>query len=163
MLGGEEETSRRIAGTLRPALNTTLVVLGTDASLSRPQAQRLAGSAHDGLARAVRPVHLMHDGDTAFALAVSSRELWDGEFNEVLAAGADVVARAVVKAVRAADGVDGPGGVFPSYTDLYGPALPGSDADSPRRWIRTTAPRADGTVARVPWSTAPAADGTTAP
>ncbi|MBO8195570.1 P1 family peptidase [Streptomyces oryzae] len=126
----EEETARRAAGTLRPALNTTLVVLGTDASLSRPQAQRLAGSAHDGLARAVRPAHLMHDGDTAFALAVNARELRDGEFNEVLAAGADVVTRAVVKAVRAADGVDGPGGVFPSYTDLYGPALSGSDENS---------------------------------
>ncbi|MGP3989552.1 P1 family peptidase [Streptomyces sp. 3N207] len=126
----KEETARRAAGTLRPALNTTLVVLGTDASLSRPQAQRLAGSAHDGLARAVRPAHLMHDGDTAFALAVSSRELQGGEFNEVLAAGADVVARAVVKAVRVADGVDGSGGVFPSYTDLYGPALSEPEGDN---------------------------------
>ncbi|MGP3976727.1 P1 family peptidase [Streptomyces sp. 8N114] len=126
----KEETARRAAGTLRPALNTTLIVLGTDACLSRPQAQRLAGSAHDGLARAVRPAHLMHDGDTAFALAVCSHELRGGEFNEVLAAGADVVARAVVKAVRAADGVDGPGGVFPSYTDLYGPALSGPEGDS---------------------------------
>ncbi|MFI7242798.1 P1 family peptidase [Streptomyces qinglanensis] len=122
-----EETDRRVAGTLRPALNTTLVVLGTDTALTRAQAQRLAGSAHDGLARAVRPVHLMHDGDTVFALATGARELETGEFNEVLAAGADVVVKAVVKAVRAAGGVDGPGGVFPSYSDLYGPALPGAD------------------------------------
>lgn len=42
----------------------------------------------------------------------------------MLAAGADVVTRAVVKAVRAAEGVDGPGGVFPSYRDLYGEVPP---------------------------------------
>ncbi|UNZ18825.1 P1 family peptidase [Streptomyces sp. 891-h] len=125
----KEETARRTAGTLRPALNTTLVVVGTDAGLTRPQAQRLAGSAHDGLARAVRPVHMMHDGDTAFALATGAGELKSAEFNEVLAAGADVVTRAVVKAIRAADGVDGPGGVFPSYSDLYGASLSGREGD----------------------------------
>ncbi|MBO8199698.1 P1 family peptidase [Streptomyces smyrnaeus] len=137
----KEETARRAAGTLRPALNTTLVVLGTDAGLARPQAQRMAGSAHDGLARAVRPVHLMHDGDTVFALATGARELGSGEFNEVLAAGADVVTRAVVKAVRAADGVDGPGGVFPSYNDLYGPGLRGPDGDG--RTVADREPDAD--------------------
>ncbi|GAA2620096.1 P1 family peptidase [Streptomyces axinellae] len=118
----QEETGRRAAGSLRPPLNTTLAVVATDASLTRPQAQRLAGSAHDGLARAVRPIHLMHDGDTVFALSTEDRRLAEGEFNDVLAAGADVVTRAVVKAVRAAEGVDGPGGVFPSYRDLYGEA-----------------------------------------
>lgn len=115
-----EETARRTAGTLRPALNTTLAVLATDAALTRPQAQRLAGSGHDGLARAVRPIHLMHDGDTVFALSTEDRPLESADFNSVLAAGADAVVRAVVKAVRAAEGVDGPGGVFPSYRDLYG-------------------------------------------
>ncbi|MEU5839493.1 P1 family peptidase [Streptomyces diacarni] len=116
----QEETVQRSAGNLRPALNTTLMVVGTDATLTRPQAQRLAGSAHDGLARAVRPIHLMHDGDAAFALATCERELGQGEFNEVLTAGAEVVGRSVAKAVRAASGIDGPGGVFPAYGDLYG-------------------------------------------
>ncbi|MDJ1136450.1 P1 family peptidase [Streptomyces iconiensis] len=119
-----EETGRRTAGSLRPALNTTLAVVATDAALSKPQAQRLAGSAHDGLARAVRPIHLMHDGDAVFSLSTGERPLDAAEFNDVLAAGADVVTRAVVKAVRAAEGVDGPGGVFPSYRDLYGDGEP---------------------------------------
>ncbi|NGO73217.1 P1 family peptidase [Streptomyces boncukensis] len=114
-----EETAKRAAGTLRPALNTTLAVVATDAEISRPQAQRLAGSGHDGLARAIRPIHLMHDGDTVFALSTADRALGEGEFNDLLAAGADAVTRAVVKAVRAAEGVDGPGGVFPAYRDLY--------------------------------------------
>lgn len=115
-----EETGTRAAGGARPPLNTTLAVVATDADLTRSQAQKLAGTAHDGLARAIRPVHLMHDGDTVFALATGERPLLDGELNDLLAAGADVLTRAIVNGVRAAHGIDGPGGVFPSYADLYG-------------------------------------------
>jgi L-aminopeptidase/D-esterase-like protein len=114
-----EETAARGAGTLRPPFNTTLAVVATDADLTRAQAQKLAGTAHDGLARAVRPVHLMHDGDTVFAMATSQRPLAEGELNDLLAAGADVLTRAIVKAVLAAESVESPGGVFPSYRDLY--------------------------------------------
>jgi L-aminopeptidase/D-esterase-like protein len=106
-----------------PPLNTTLAVVATDADLSKAQAQKVAGTAHDGIARAVRPVHLLHDGDTVFALATGARPL-DTErplpLNEILAAGADVVTRAIVRAVRAAESVEGPGGVWPSYEELYG-------------------------------------------
>ncbi|WP_225838169.1 P1 family peptidase [Streptomyces sp. NK08204] len=105
-----------------PPLNTTLAVVATDADLSRAQAQKLAGTAHDGIARAVRPVHLLHDGDTVFALATGTHALDPAprSFNDVLAAGADVVMRAIVRAVRAAEPVDGPGGAWPSYEELYG-------------------------------------------
>ncbi|MEV6649258.1 P1 family peptidase [Streptomyces sp. NPDC051219] len=125
------ESAERTAASVRPPLNTTLAVVGTDAVLTRPQAQKLAGTAHDGLARAVRPVHLMNDGDTVFALSTGNRPLAApagpdpfglaelNALNDVLAAGADAVTRAVVKAVLAAEGVDGPGGVFPAYRDLY--------------------------------------------
>ncbi|MFE2095583.1 MULTISPECIES: P1 family peptidase [unclassified Streptomyces] len=106
-----------------PPLNTTLAVVATDADLTKAQAQKMAGTAHDGIARAVRPVHLLHDGDTVFALATGTRTL-DGTgplaLNDVLAAGADVVTRAIVRAVRAAEPVDGPGGAWPSYGELYG-------------------------------------------
>ncbi|MEU8822354.1 P1 family peptidase [Streptomyces sp. NPDC048636] len=131
------ESERRQAASVRPPLNTTLAVVATDAVLTRAQAQKLAGTAHDGLARGVRPVHLLSDGDTVFALATADRPLLpegseegadpafgvhreSGVLNEVLAAGADVLTRAVVKAVLAAEGVDGPGGVFPAYRELYG-------------------------------------------
>ncbi|MFF9046857.1 P1 family peptidase [Streptomyces parvulus] len=106
-----------------PPLNTTLAVVATDAVLSKAQAQKLAGTSHDGIARAVRPVHLLSDGDTVFALATGARPLAEGDplaLNEVLAAGADVVTRAVVRAVRAAGPVEGPGGAWPSYEELYG-------------------------------------------
>ncbi|MET7288652.1 P1 family peptidase [Streptomyces sp. NPDC005573] len=107
-----------------PPLNTTLAVVATDAVLSKAQAQKVAGTAHDGIARAVRPVHLLHDGDTVFALATGARPLDAADplaLNEVLAAGADLVTRAIVRAVRAARGVAGPGGAWPSYEELYGP------------------------------------------
>nr|3S3U_A Chain A, cysteine transferase [Streptantibioticus cattleyicolor]3S3U_B Chain B, cysteine transferase [Streptantibioticus cattleyicolor]4IHD_A Chain A, ThnT protein [Streptantibioticus cattleyicolor]4IHD_B Chain B, ThnT protein [Streptantibioticus cattleyicolor] len=130
-----EETARRRAGGAA-TLNCTLAVVATDATLTRAQAQKLAGTAHDGLARAVRPVHLLSDGDTVFALSTGRRPLLPdrpdataarafgvhleaGALNEVLAAGADVLTRAVVHAVLAATGVDTPGGVHPSYRELY--------------------------------------------
>ncbi|MFD9002010.1 P1 family peptidase [Streptomyces sp. NPDC059582] len=106
-----------------PPLNTTLAVVATDAELSKAQAQKLAGTAHDGIARAVRPVHLLNDGDTVFALATGARPLDAANplaLNEILAAGADLVTRAIVRAVRAAEPVDGPGGRWPSYEALYG-------------------------------------------
>lgn len=106
-----------------PPLNTTLAVVATDAGLSKAQAQKLAGTAHDGIARAVRPVHLLSDGDTVFALATGARPLDAADplaLNEVLAAGADLVTRAIVRAVHAAGPVDGPGGSWPSYGELYG-------------------------------------------
>ncbi|MBY8879334.1 P1 family peptidase [Actinacidiphila acidipaludis] len=123
------------AAEARP-FNTTLAVVATDAALTRAQAQKLAGTAHDGLARAVRPVHLMSDGDTVFALATGTRPLLPadgpapadpafgthlaaGALNEILAAGADVLTRAVLHAVLTADTVEGPGGTFPSYRDVY--------------------------------------------
>ncbi len=106
-----------------PPLNTTLAVVATDAGLSRAQAHKLAGTAHDGIARAVRPVHLLNDGDTVFALASGERPLPAHDrtvLNEILAAGADVVTQAIVRAVRAAESITGPGGVYLSYMDLYG-------------------------------------------
>ncbi|QNE74915.1 peptidase S58 family protein [Streptomyces finlayi] len=140
LLAARAETRRRQSGEAQP-LNTTLAVIATDATLTRPQAQKLAGTAHDGLARAVRPVHLLTDGDTVFALSTARLPLvpesqeppggaehrsgWGAhleamELNAVLAAGADVLTRAVVHAALTAESVDGPGGDFPSYRELYG-------------------------------------------
>ncbi|MFF5183995.1 P1 family peptidase [Streptomyces sp. NPDC000345] len=122
-----EEARRRLAESAAknapPPLNTTLAVVATDAELTKAQAQKLAGTAHDGIARAVRPVHLLHDGDTVFTLATGARPPASEHplaLNEILAAGADAVTRAIVRAVRAAESVEGPGGAWPSYTELYG-------------------------------------------
>ncbi|MFB7417524.1 P1 family peptidase [Streptomyces sp. NPDC056121] len=106
-----------------PPMNTTLAVVATDAVLTRSQAHKLAGTSHDGIARAVRPVHLLNDGDTVFAVATGTRPLDEADplaLNDILAAGADMVTRAIVRAVLAAESVRGPGGTFLSYGDLYG-------------------------------------------
>jgi len=91
----------------RPLLagtNTTLGVVATDAVLTKVQANRLATVAHDGLARAINPVHTMSDGDTLFALATGRVPLDDtGPGMTVLGAmAAEVVARATLRAVQAA-------------------------------------------------------------
>ncbi|GHF74928.1 hypothetical protein GCM10010218_64950 [Streptomyces mashuensis] len=126
-----EESARRWVAAAQPPLNTTIAVVATDAVLTRAQAQKLAGTAHDGLARAVRPVHLLTDGDTVFALATGEHPLPEeeslpgsadfaaGAVNDILAAGADALTRAVVKAILTTESVDTPGGVFPSYRSLY--------------------------------------------
>lgn len=52
-----------------PLTNTTLGVVATNAALDKPALVKIADLAHDGLARAIRPMHAMRDGDTVFALA----------------------------------------------------------------------------------------------
>ncbi|RAG83625.1 peptidase S58 family protein [Streptacidiphilus pinicola] len=114
-----------------PSLNTTLAVVATDTTLTKAQAHKLAGVAHDGLARALRPIHLLSDGDTVFALASGARPLpvpegtagsgagafavhvEAGVLNELYAAAADTVTRAIGHAVLAAESV----GEFSSFRD----------------------------------------------
>ena len=78
--------------------NTTIAVVATDAVITKAQAKRLATCAHDGLARAIRPVHTQMDGDTIFALGTGRV---DADVNQIqlCAAAAEVMARAVVNAV----------------------------------------------------------------
>ena len=52
--------------------NTTIGVVAVNAALERWQLRKVAEMSHDGLARAVRPAHGMHDGDTIFAVSVGA-------------------------------------------------------------------------------------------
>src|SRR5436190_3771307 len=91
--------------------NTTLVVVATDAALTKPQARRLAIMAQDGLARALRPVHTPLDGDIVFAAATGARPLPDPihALAELGALAADVVARAIARGVYEARALPFPG------------------------------------------------------
>jgi L-aminopeptidase/D-esterase-like protein len=51
--------------------STCIGVVATDAPLSRAQAKRIAMMAHDGLARAIRPIHTPFDGDVLFVLSTA--------------------------------------------------------------------------------------------
>ena len=97
--------------------NTTIGVIATDAPLTKAQAQRLATVGHDGLARAIAPVHTMSDGDTLFALGTGLAGHSPG-FNVLAVMAAEAVARACVNAVRAAQGLQLDGLRLPSATDL---------------------------------------------
>ncbi len=107
-LSGDDGAPRVQAGG-----NTTLAVVATDAVLTKAGATKVAQMAHDGLARAIDPVHTMYDGDTVFALATGTT----GEAADVSVVGAvaaRVLAGAVVDAVRGATGLAG----LPSAIDV---------------------------------------------
>ena len=69
--------------------------------------------AQDGVARAIVPSHTPFDGDTIFALATGTLEK-PADLLTVGALAADVVATAILRAVRAARSIEG----YPSATDL---------------------------------------------
>ena len=84
-----------------PRQNTTLVVVATDAALSKAQAKHLAVMAQDGLARAIHPVHTPLDGDIVFAAATGQRPLASPPFDlmAIGTAAAHAVARAIARGV----------------------------------------------------------------
>ena len=79
--------------------NTTIALVATDATLTKAQAKRLATVAHDGLARAIYPVHTPLDGDIVFAASTGKRPAPDlMAFAELGAIAANVLSRAVARA-----------------------------------------------------------------
>jgi L-aminopeptidase/D-esterase-like protein len=95
--------------------DTIIGVVATNARLNKEEANKVAQMAHDGLARAVRPAHTMFDGDTLFALATGSNNepSMEADVNTVGAYAAEVVAEAIVRAVKTAEGVAG----LPAWRD----------------------------------------------
>ena len=106
---------------LRAGIATTLAVVATDVTLTKAGCQKLAGVGHDGMARALSPVHTAYDGDTVFALSTAVRPSVTGlDEVELQTAAADCVSVAIVRAVLSATSVDRTtdGGVaLPSYRD----------------------------------------------
>ena len=97
----------------RVAENTTIGVVATNARLTKADANRVALMADAGIARAITPAHTNADGDTVFALATGR---WTGQADVSLigALAADVLAEAIVRAVRQATAVAG----IPAARDL---------------------------------------------
>ena len=98
-------TGERVAGTDAPlsydalaGTNTTLVVVATDAALTKAQAHALAQSAHVGIARVTRPSHTPSDGDTTFVLSTGSKE---ASLLALSVAVQEVVAEAILLGARA--------------------------------------------------------------
>ncbi|WP_404384596.1 P1 family peptidase [Knoellia locipacati] len=92
---------------LRAGTATVIGVVATDALLTKVQCRKLAEVSHDGLARAVSPVHTAYDGDAIFTLATGDGEAPDElDLVRIQAVAADCVARAVGHAMLAATSVD---------------------------------------------------------
>ncbi|MFY7859761.1 MAG: P1 family peptidase, partial [Limnohabitans sp.] len=98
LLNGERG-KRPLSGT-----NTTIGVVATNATLNKAQAKRLAMSAHDGLARSIRPAHTPLDGDTLFAMATGS-EPSPADVMLLSVMAAEATALATVDAIRQAQSV----------------------------------------------------------
>lgn len=84
------------------AENTTIGCVITTARLDKAACGRIAGIAHDGLARTIRPVHTQADGDTLFALSVAPPDAEPANSMIIGVAAVEAVAQAVVHAIRAA-------------------------------------------------------------
>ena len=129
LAGARSEDGLRLVGTtaatmrgegpqrLVPGSATTIGLVATDASLTKAQANKLASLAHHGLSRAIDPI-TTHDGDTLFALATGRAGRVD-DLSGLGAVAAELVARAIRQAVRAAEGLPAYG--LPAVRDLPGP------------------------------------------
>ena len=93
------------------ARNTTLGVVATNVALTKAGATKLAQVAQTGLARAIRPVHTLLDGDVVFALSLGEQR---GDATMIGALAADLLSEAIVRAVLAAATLYG----MPAVNDL---------------------------------------------
>ena len=114
--------SGQLPAHLMAGLATTIGIVATDARLSKAQTNKLAAMAHAGLARSINPVHTASDGDALFALATGGARVAGSAAPNLTVLGAlaaEVTARAVLNAVRAAQGLHGPDRPdLPSANDL---------------------------------------------
>ena len=114
-----EALAARTKGNQRES--TTLVVVATDAILTKAQAKRLAVMAQSGLSRAIYPVHSPLDGDVVFAVSTGRRALADPVFalTSLGTLAADVVARAIARGVFTAKALPF-AGAMPSWQAQFG-------------------------------------------
>ncbi len=88
-------------GTSGEMFNTTIALVATDAPLDQTQVQRMAMVSNSGLARSVRPIHGLVDGDAVFGMATTppSGTLEVQDLQAIYSAAADALGRAVVHAL----------------------------------------------------------------
>ena len=84
--------------------NTTIGCIITDAKLSKVEANSVASISHNGLARAIRPVHTMYDGDTMFCMASGKRPVVNLAI--IQSAAVEATRQAIVNAVSESAGYD---------------------------------------------------------
>ncbi len=114
-IAGTRHTTAQEPTPGNPFGNTTIAVIATNAALTKAETNKVAQMAHDGMAHVIRPAHTMFDGDTVFALATANRTtstqhdlaIAAQQVSLLGAAAANTLARAIVKAIRAARDLHG--------------------------------------------------------
>lgn len=101
-----------------PGTNTTIGLVATNFSCSKSELKKIAQMAHDGMARAINPVHTMYDGDTVFAVSVPSLNSSEtgsasADINMIGTAAAQAMSKAIINAINSAESVSG----YPSAKD----------------------------------------------
>lgn len=109
-LGTSQAMKGSFEGSGLPFGNTTIGVVATNARLDKEGANKVAQLACNGYAYAVRPASML-DGDALFALSTGGE---NGDIDAIGAAGAEVVAEAIVRAIKTADSLHG----IPAYRDI---------------------------------------------
>lgn len=107
-----EEMMLQMLETALPQGNTTIGCIVTNAKLDKAQATKIAGIAHNGYARAIRPVHTMSDGDSIFVLGTGEV---DAMVDIVGVLATDMMAKAINRAVLQAEGAYG----LKAYKDIH--------------------------------------------
>jgi len=93
--------------------NTTIGCIAVNADFSKVEATKVAMMTHDGLARAINPIHTMTDGDTIFCVSTGGVK---AHVTAVGALAAEVMAEAIVNAVKNAETAYG----IPGYSEING-------------------------------------------
>ena len=91
--------------------NTAIAAVITNGAFNKAQLCKIAGMAHDGFARSIRPVHTSADGDSIYALSVGTV---GADQDLVGALAAEVMSEAILRAVESAEGAYG----YPSASDM---------------------------------------------
>jgi L-aminopeptidase/D-esterase-like protein len=92
-------------------VNTTLGVVATNAKFNKKEITKIAQMAQGGLIKTISPVHTTFDGDLVFALSTGE---FEADINLVGVLGEFVVAEAIKRAVKKADGF----GILPAFKDI---------------------------------------------
>jgi L-aminopeptidase/D-esterase-like protein len=91
--------------------NTTLAVVATNVHFGKKEMTKVAQMAQAGLIKTITPVHTTFDGDLVFAVSVGEAQ---GELNRIGVLGEFVVAEAIKRAIKKADGF----GKLPAFKDI---------------------------------------------
>ncbi|NBQ39738.1 MAG: peptidase S58 family protein [Alphaproteobacteria bacterium] len=103
-----------------PSENTVIALIATDAVLTKAECKRFALSAHDGMARAIRPAHTPMDGDVVFAASTGRKPLAKGvvDLTELCMAATDTLARAIARGVYEAEALPF-AGALPAHKAVF--------------------------------------------